>query len=230
MNETGRRVREQSPTRAASPTNVFAACSILGYAFVPRIRDLPLEKRRPPPRGRPCTEQGRIIVLMLTAARVSGRGRGELEEAAEGVGQAHLLRGAAVRREEGRAGDDRGHAAGARGGDVEAVQAVEELHSPRRFVGGRGGHRVDHDRRLLSLELVDRAHPRVGGQRRPQDGDVCVVGGHDQDVVKRQPFLDTLPVDPGGPGGEQLSDQRRDAFGFLCRGVRVAGMRHGNET
>ncbi len=27
-------------------------------------------------------------------------------------------------------------------------------------------------------------------------------GGHDQDVVKRQPFLGTLPVDPGGPGVE----------------------------
>ena len=88
---------------------------------------------------------------MLTSARVSGRGRGEFEEAAEGVGQADLLRGAAIRREQGRAGDDRGHAAGARGGDVEAVEAVEELHPPRRFIGGRGGHRVDHDRRLLSL-------------------------------------------------------------------------------
>ena len=56
---------------------------------------------------------GRITGLMLTSARVSGRGRDEFEEAAEGVGQAHLLRGAAIRREQGRAGDDRGHAAGA---------------------------------------------------------------------------------------------------------------------
>ena len=37
---------------------------------------------------------------------MSGRGGGEFEEAAEGVGQAHLLRGAAIRREQGRAGDD----------------------------------------------------------------------------------------------------------------------------
>ena len=167
------------------------------------------------------TPLGPISGLALTSAGVSWSWCRQLQEAAEGIGQAHLLRGSAIRREENRTGDDRGHAAGARGGDVEAVQAVEELHSPRRFFGGRGGHRVDHDRRLLSLELVDRAHPRAGRQRSPQDRDVRVVGGHDRDVVKRQPFLDTLPVDPGGPGGEQLSNQRREAFGFLGRGVRV---------
>ena len=33
-----------TPTRTASPTNVFAACSILGYAFIPRIRDLPSKR------------------------------------------------------------------------------------------------------------------------------------------------------------------------------------------
>ena len=123
---------------------------------------------------------------MSTSGRVSWSRPRQLEEAAEGVGQAHLLRGAAVRGEESWVGDDRGHAAGARGGDVEAVQAVEELHPPRRFVGARGRHRVDHDRRLLSLELVDRAHPGAGRQRRPQDRDVRVVGGHDEDVLERQ--------------------------------------------
>ena len=34
----------------------------------------------------------------------------------------------------------------------------------RRVSGGRGGHRVDRDRRLLALELVDGADPRPGGE------------------------------------------------------------------
>jgi len=33
-----------TPTPAASPTTFVAACSILGYAFVPRIRDLPSKR------------------------------------------------------------------------------------------------------------------------------------------------------------------------------------------
>ena len=100
----------------------------------------------------------------------SGRGcwgwSGQLEEAAEGIGQAHLLRGAAIRREESGVGDDRGHAAGAGGRDVEAVQAVEELHPPRRFVGGRGGHRVDHDRR--SCRVAGSSSSSRGGDRSPR--------------------------------------------------------------
>ena len=40
MNETGRRVREQYADTGGFTDHVFAACSILGYAFVPRIRDL----------------------------------------------------------------------------------------------------------------------------------------------------------------------------------------------
>ena len=71
MNETGRRGREQYADTGGFTDHVFAACSILGYAFVPHIRDLPLEKRRPPPRGRPCTEQGPINSASVNfAARV----------------------------------------------------------------------------------------------------------------------------------------------------------------
>ena len=40
MNETGRRVREQVRRYGGFTDHVFAACSILGCAFVPRIRDL----------------------------------------------------------------------------------------------------------------------------------------------------------------------------------------------
>ena len=44
MNETGSRVREQYADTGGFTDHVFAACSILGYAFVPRIRDLPSKR------------------------------------------------------------------------------------------------------------------------------------------------------------------------------------------
>ena len=44
MNETGRRVREQYADTGGFTDHVFAACSILGYAFIPRIRDLPSKR------------------------------------------------------------------------------------------------------------------------------------------------------------------------------------------
>ena len=44
MNETGRRVREQYADTGGFTDHVFAACSILGYAFAPRIRDLPSKR------------------------------------------------------------------------------------------------------------------------------------------------------------------------------------------
>ena len=44
MNETGLRIREQYADTGGFTDHVFAACSILGYAFVPRIRDLPSKR------------------------------------------------------------------------------------------------------------------------------------------------------------------------------------------
>ena len=44
LNETGKRVREQYADTGGFTDHVFAACSILGYAFVPRIRDLPSKR------------------------------------------------------------------------------------------------------------------------------------------------------------------------------------------
>ena len=44
MNETGRRIREQYADTGGFTDHVFAATSILGYRFVPRIRDLPSKR------------------------------------------------------------------------------------------------------------------------------------------------------------------------------------------
>ena len=66
MNETGRRVREQYADTGGFTDHVFAACSILGYAFVPRIRDLPSKRLYVFERAR-CPE----------AAPATGRRQGE---------------------------------------------------------------------------------------------------------------------------------------------------------
>ena len=44
MNETGRRIREQYADTGGFTDHVFAVTSILGYRFVPRIRDLPSKR------------------------------------------------------------------------------------------------------------------------------------------------------------------------------------------
>ena len=91
MNETGRRVREQYADTGGFTDHVFAACSILGYAFVPRIRDrrdrraggrhaavgaATVARRVPgPPRSLPrtassCAACGRSSVKCLTSRRL----------------------------------------------------------------------------------------------------------------------------------------------------------------
>ncbi|WP_273795286.1 Tn3 family transposase, partial [Brucella intermedia] len=44
MNETGQRIREQYTDTGGFTDHVFAAASILGYQFIPHIRDLPSKR------------------------------------------------------------------------------------------------------------------------------------------------------------------------------------------
>ena len=84
-----------------------------------------------------------------------------------------------------RARHDHGNAPCARGRDVEAVARVEEVHATRRVLGRRGRHRVDADRRLLPLELVDGADPGI--RELAQDrADLGVVRRDDEDVLVAQ--------------------------------------------
>ena len=80
---------------------------------------------------------------------------GELEVATESVGELDLAGGAALGLEQARVGDQDAGAGGARGRDVEAVQAEQELHAVGDVFRRGRSHRVDHDRRFLALELVD---------------------------------------------------------------------------
>ncbi len=66
----------------------------------------------------------------------------------------------------------------------------------RDVVGATRGHRVDDDRRLLALELVDGADARTFGQRGGELAHLRVVRRHDQDVVQRDLVLHAESVGP----------------------------------
>ena len=80
----------------------------------------------------------------------------------------------------------------ARRRDVEPVRAVKKLHAARRIGMARRRHRIDDDRRFLSLKLVDRADARAG-QPLLQLEDLRVVWRDDQDVVERDGRLTYRP-------------------------------------
>ena len=75
---------------------------------------------------------------------------------AEAIRELHLPWCPALSFKQGGAGDDERGTAYARCGDVEAVERVQEFHSPWRILRRRGGHRVDDRRTGLPLELVHR--------------------------------------------------------------------------
>src|SRR5207253_1025623 len=108
----------------------------------------------------------------------------------------------ALRLEETRRGDENAGGPRARGRDIQAVRAVEELHAPRRILGRGSGHGDDDDRRLLPLELVDRpdmeARESIG-----ERAYVGVVGSYDEDVLLREQPLHSLFVDETRLAGEK---------------------------
>lgn len=78
------------------------------------------------------------------------------------------------------------------------VEAEQEIHSTRDVVRRGGRQRVKDDRRLLPLELVDRAHPCTFREPGTKRGDLCVVRRDDQDVLQRQLSRLTFRVSPVG--------------------------------
>jgi len=83
---------------------------------------------------------------------------------------------------------------GAAHGDVQAVEAVEELHVPWQVVGSGGRQRVDDDRCLLALELVHCSHPGVFRERGAQPGDLGVEGGDDEDIGEAELAAPSVPI------------------------------------
>ena len=84
-----------------------------------------------------------------------------LHESAPGVRQSHRPRSAALRRDQRPARHHGGDRAGARGGHIEPVDALEELHGARRLRDGRGRRGVEQGRSLLAPELVHGFRPAL---------------------------------------------------------------------
>jgi hypothetical protein len=82
----------------------------------------------------------------------------QLSVPAERVRQFDLPRRLTVRGEQARVCDDEDGATRARGSNIQSIEAVQELKSPRRVLRGRGSHGIDGHGRLLPLELVNRSH------------------------------------------------------------------------
>src|SRR5207244_2865766 len=96
---------------------------------------------------------------------------GQLPEPAEPIHHPHLRRRPALRLEEARTRDDDHHGARPARRDAAPVRVVQELQPARRVLGRRARARVHDDRRLLALELVDRADaldPRVANPPPPR--------------------------------------------------------------
>jgi hypothetical protein len=74
----------------------------------------------------------------------------------------NLSRRSTLGLEKARAGNENGRASGARYRNVQTIEAVQKLHSPRYVFGPRRGHGVDDDGRFLFLELVHRPNADAG--------------------------------------------------------------------
>ena len=126
----------------------------------------------------PVPDQPTRRTVAATASRC--RGPGLLLAAAPRAGTACWrggpARGCGRRAGAARAADEHGQALGARERHVETVGTVQELEPTGDFVGVGSRHRVDHDRRLLSLEPVHGSHARARRQRRGEARHVRVVG------------------------------------------------------
>ena len=141
--------------------------------------------------------------------------------AAQRVRELHLTRRPALGLEEPRACHEDAGAPRARRGHVQPVQAVQELHPARRLLGTRRRHRVDDHRRLLPLELVDRANANpTPRESLGQERDVGVVRGDDEYVRRGHRPRGPLGVDPG-PGTQDRGDGPVDRLDFLDRAVAV---------
>jgi len=76
--------------------------------------------------------------------------------ATESIGHSHLLGCSTFRLEKLRRTNQDTHALRSRSRDIEPIQAVKEIHAPRRIRVRRGGHGINHDGGFLSLDILRR--------------------------------------------------------------------------
>ena len=119
-----------------------------------------------------------------------------LQVPAEGIGKLNLPWRAALGLEQLRRTDQDRHALRPGRGDVEPVQAVEELHPTRRIGMAGRGRGVDRDGGFLSLELINSADAGTW-QALLNFEDLRVVRRDNHDVVEREWLLLAIGVNPG---------------------------------
>src|ERR1700730_7935686 len=85
---------------------------------------------------------------------------------------------------------------GAGGGYVETVQAEKKVHAAGRVVDRRCGHRIDNDRRLLPLELVDRSDPGTARKCLNQPPTLRVVWRDNKNVLNGDRTRCSVPIGP----------------------------------
>ena len=114
---------------------------------------------------------------------------------AQGIRQLHLAWSPAFGREQFRRSNQDTDAASPGGSHVQPVQAVQEFHAVGRILRRGGRHRIYDHRRLLSLELIHRPHPRTG-QSLLYLEDLSVVRCDNQNILECQRPFNVVFVDP----------------------------------
>ena len=112
---------------------------------------------------------------------------------------------------------------GAGGRDVQPVEAVKEFHTARRVRMARRCHRINCDRSLLALELIDRAHTGIR-QLLLNFKHLRVVRRNDHDVIKCDCFFLAVAIDPGRATIHNSIYKRSDGARFFGRTILVTAV------
>ena len=107
---------------------------------------------------------------------------------------------------------------------IEAIRGQQEIKAAGGGVGITGGERMDRHRRLLALELIDRANPGLATKTPLEAVHLHVVGGGDQDLIAAQRSLLTASQ-LVGPAVQPLH-QGGDVVHLLLAAGAVAAVLH----
>jgi hypothetical protein len=124
-------------------------------------------------------------------------GRRELKVSTKCVCHSHLVRCITLRFKQRRRANQNRQALSARRRDIESIQRVKKTHAPRRIHACRGRHGINHDRRLLSLELMDRPDPGSWYSILEIEH-LRIVRRDDQNILQSNGSLHSLPIHPSG--------------------------------
>ncbi len=133
---------------------------------------------------------------------------------AKRVGELHLSRRAAFGFEHQGRPDQHANASCTRSRHVQPVRAVKKLHASRRIgVAGRR-HRIDDDRRFLTLKLID-GSDSASGDALLKLKDLRVVRRDDKDIIQPDCRFLALAINPCSLRTQNLRDKLADFLRLL---------------